>query len=104
MASQAAPPDGDSKNPNTTESVVFSPSASSHGGPESRDGGDLRPADYDSETVEKVYRYWALPHLQSYMEYLPANSDSLPEKLISGLSLVSINLLLSSVMRKASLI
>jgi hypothetical protein len=56
MASQAAPPDGDSKKLNTTESVVFSPSASSHSGPESRDGGDLRPADYDSETVEKVYR------------------------------------------------
>lgn len=57
MASQAAPPDGDSKKPNTTESVVFSPSASSNGDPEGRDGGDIRPADYDSETVEKVYRY-----------------------------------------------
>jgi hypothetical protein len=56
MASQAAPPDGDSKKPNTTESVVFSPSASSRDGPESRDGDDVRPADYDSETVEKVYR------------------------------------------------
>ncbi|KAM0453375.1 hypothetical protein ACHAO4_004968 [Trichoderma viride] len=56
MASQAAPPDGDSKKPNTTESVVFSPSASSNGDPEGRDGGDIRPADYDSETVEKVYR------------------------------------------------
>jgi hypothetical protein len=91
MASQAAPPDGDYKKPNTTESVVFSPSASSNGDPESRDGGDVRPADYDSETVEKVYRYGALPHLQSYTEYSSTNSDSLPEKLISELSLVSIN-------------
>lgn len=81
MASQAAPPDGDSKKPNTTESVVFSPSASSHDGPESRDGGDIRPADYDSETVEKVYRYWVLPRPQSYTEYFPANSDSLLRKI-----------------------
>lgn len=95
MASQVAPPDGDcdSKKPNNTESVVFLPSASSHGGPEGRDGGDIRPTDYDSETVEKVYRYWALPHPQSYTEYLPADSDSLSEKLISELSLVSRNLL-----------
>lgn len=69
MASQAAPPDGDSKKPNTTESVVFSPSASSRDGPESRDGDDVRPADYDSATVEKVYRYWALPRPRSYTEY-----------------------------------
>lgn len=90
MASQAAPPDGDFKKPNNTESVVFSPSASSHGDPEIRDGGNVRPADYDNETVERVYRYWALHH-QSYMEYLPANSSSPPGKSISESSLVSIN-------------
>lgn len=74
MASQAAPPDGDFKKPNNTESVVFLPSASSNGGQESRDGVSVRPADYDNATVEKVYRYWALPRPQFYTEYLPANS------------------------------
>lgn len=56
MASQAAPPDGDFKQANTSESVVRSPSVSSHS-PEGHDEGDVRPADYDTETVERVYKY-----------------------------------------------
>jgi hypothetical protein len=56
MASQAAPPDGDFKQASNSESIVRSPSISS-GGPEGQDEGDIRPADYDTETVERVYRY-----------------------------------------------
>ncbi|PTB68515.1 MFS general substrate transporter [Trichoderma citrinoviride] len=57
MASQAAPPNGDFKVANTSQSVARSPSVSSqrHDG---QDEGGIRPADadYDTETVERVYK------------------------------------------------
>lgn len=58
MASQAAPPEGEFKEANATQSVARSPSASSQR-PKGNDEGGIRPvdADYDTETVERVYRY-----------------------------------------------
>lgn len=39
-----------------SESTVRSPSVSSRS-PEGEEEGGIRPADYDTETVERVYKY-----------------------------------------------
>ncbi|KAL7959473.1 major facilitator superfamily domain-containing protein [Trichoderma compactum] len=55
MASQSAPPAGDFKQAGMSQSTVRSPSVSSRN-PDGEEEGGIRPADYDTETVERVYK------------------------------------------------
>lgn len=70
-----------------SESTVRSPSVSSRS-PEGEEEGGIRPADYDTETVERVYKYVLTWRSRDDL----ANSPFLLGKLISELFHVSTKL------------